>query len=330
MSISECFKEIPLQSCQITASTQMDIDSGPENAITTDKAWSPALRTGTAWAEYIVVDFVDIARINQIQVKTPTGGTRTFRAVTKVKVEASNSYPYWNYVTEKGLDVNALIHLDQALQTRYIKLTFTANYDTPDASPIGVNELKFLGCITTAATSVSCESESYTPNPRLNTIESNDATKYRHFAVDTTTTPVEKKIIYFCDLNPYRSGMFCYCSIRKWEGGSENVPVEANTWSELPRYIGYIVGFSPSRGRVYFKDGEGQAVLSSYNCKEVELVDGPIPDDVNDNKAMAVAGLAKTELTEVIWPTDDTIKADFDGIYESNKLLVKWRSCCEP
>lgn len=100
--------------------------------------------------------------------------------------------------------------------------------------------------------------------------------------------------------------------------------------TELPRYIGYIVGFSPSRGRVYFKDGEGQAVLSSYNCKEVELVDGPIPDDVNDNKAMAVAGLAKTELTEVIWPTDDTIKADFDGIYESNKLLVKWRSCCEP
>ena len=200
---------------------------------------------------------------------------------------------------------------------------------------------------------MSCDSASYTPNPRLNTIESNDATKYRHFAVDTTTTPVDKRIIYFCDLNPYRSGMFCYCSIRKWEGGSENVAVEANTWSgnfmedkrnnfsmklnffsfhntELPRYIGYIVGFSPSRGRVYFRDGEGQAVLSSYNCKEVELVDGPIPDDVNDNKAMAVAGLAKTELTEVIWPTDDTIKADFDGIYENNKLLVKWRSCCEP
>ena len=59
--------------------------------------------------------------------------------------------------------------------------------------------------------------------------------------------------------------------------------------AELPRYIGYIVGFSPSPGRVYFKDREGQAVLSSYNCKEVELVDGPVPDDVNDNKAMAVA-----------------------------------------
>ena len=91
--------------------------------------------------------------------------------------------------------------------------------------------LKFLGCITTEPTTVSCDSASYTPNPRLNTIESNDATKYRHFAVDTTTTPVDKRIIYFCDLNPYRSGMFCYCSIRKWEGGSENVAVEANTWS---------------------------------------------------------------------------------------------------
>ena len=121
----------------------MDDESAPENAITSDKAWSPALRTGTAWSEYIVVDFVDIARINKIQVKTPTPGSvrgKTFRSVTAVKVEASNSFPYWNYVTQKGLGVDYMIELDQALQTRYIKLTFTASYETADASPIGVNE----------------------------------------------------------------------------------------------------------------------------------------------------------------------------------------------
>ena len=57
----------------------------------------------------------------------------------------------------------------------------------------------------------------------IETSKSTDRTKYRHFAVDTTTEPIEKRIIYFCDLNPYREGMFCYCSDRKSD--------EPNTWS---------------------------------------------------------------------------------------------------
>ena len=91
------------------------------------------------------------------------------------------------------------------------------------------------------------------------------------------------------------------------------------------------MGFAPSTGRVYFKDREGLATLSSYNCKEVELVDGALPEDITEEyKAKVVQGVAKTDLTEVVWPIDDTVKADFDGIYDGNKLLVKWRSCCEP
>ena len=99
------------------------------------------------------------------------------------------------------------------------------------------SRLKFLGCITTEPTNVACDS--YSPRPGLATIKSNDATKYRHFAVDTTATPIQKKIIYFCDLNPYRSGMFCYCSIRKWEPEDNTVAVEANTWSG-----NFMVGFT--------------------------------------------------------------------------------------
>ena len=41
------------------------------------------------------------------------------------------------------------------------------------------------------------------------TRDSTSATKYRHFAYDST-----HEIIYFCDLNPYKEGMFCYCSDR--------------------------------------------------------------------------------------------------------------------
>jgi hypothetical protein len=55
-------------------------------------------------------------------------------------------------------------------------------------------------------------------------IMADSPTEYRHFAVDTSTVPEVKKIIYYCDRNPYRSGMFCYCSDRQSAG-------EGNTWS---------------------------------------------------------------------------------------------------
>merc|ERR1711976_473021 len=97
--------------------------------------------------------------------------------------------------------------------------------DNPDASPIGVNQVQWYGCMTVT------EAE-YDVCDTIDTVLSTDSSKYRHYAVDTTSEPIEKKIIYFCDLNQYRPGMFCYCSDRK--------SGEANTWSELPRYIGGI------------------------------------------------------------------------------------------
>ena len=68
-----------------------------------------------------------------------------------------------------------------------------------------VRRVQFSGCLTVQGTSGTCSNE---------TIEqARDATKadqYRHFAVDEVSDTV-----YFCDLNPYRDGMFCYCSNRK-------------------------------------------------------------------------------------------------------------------
>ena len=49
------------------------------------------------------------------------------------------------------------------------------------------------------------------------TRDSTSAKRYRHFAYDAT-----HQIIYFCDLNPYKEGMFCYCSNRK-DAGTDNV-----------------------------------------------------------------------------------------------------------
>ena len=63
--------------------------------------------------------------------------------------------------------------------------------------------MKFYGCKTVQEPEASTCIEDKT----------RDATKaedYRHFAVDDVSDTV-----YFCDLNPYREGMFCYCSNRK-------------------------------------------------------------------------------------------------------------------
>ena len=78
--------------------------------------------------------------------------------------------------------------------------------------------VQWYGCMTVT------EAE-YDVCDTIDTVLSTDSSKYRHYAVDTTSEPIEKKIIYFCDLNPYRPGMFCYCSDRK--------SGEANTWSGM-------------------------------------------------------------------------------------------------
>ena len=103
-------------------------------------AWSPALRTGTGWTEYLLFDFIGVYRINRLKVQTPQEGSFliNYREVESVTIEISNSLPFFNYITEKTPDVNSLIVLDAAVETRYIKLGIKAKMDNPDASPIGI------------------------------------------------------------------------------------------------------------------------------------------------------------------------------------------------
>lgn len=69
--------------------------------------------------------------------------------------------------------------------------------------------------------------------------------------------------------------------------------------------------------------------MSSYNCKDVELTStSALPDDIQ--AAVNVPGKATTDVTDQEWPDEPTIKGNFDGLWDSGKLLAKWRSCCEP
>ena len=103
-------------------------------------AWSPALRTGTGWNEYLLFDFIGVYRINRLRVETPPEGSfeKNYREVESVTIEISNSLPFFNYITEKSPGIGGLIELDYAVETRYIRLGIIALMSNPDASPLGI------------------------------------------------------------------------------------------------------------------------------------------------------------------------------------------------
>jgi len=70
------------------------------------------------------------------------------------------------------------------------------------------------------------------------TLDATNASEYRHFSVDT-----DKFIIYFCDYKSYEEGLYCYYTKRDASNPT------LNEWTELPRYITYIVGYSKSTGK---------------------------------------------------------------------------------
>ena len=66
----------------------------------------------------------------------------------------------------------------------------------------------------------------------------------------------------------------------------------------MPRHIGHIVGYSPTKHRMYFKDKGGKAILSSADGVALDITDAVAPDVVS---AVPVPGRARAELGEIPW-----------------------------
>ena len=91
-------------------------------------------------------DFGVIARLNQVKVVS----TEDLRKVVRVKIEVTNSLPYFNYVTEKGIPPNQIVTLDSAVQARYAKLTVIAEAEkNPGVLPIGLSKYVVVLCVFT-------------------------------------------------------------------------------------------------------------------------------------------------------------------------------------
>ena len=67
--------------------------------------------------------------------------------------------------------------------------------------------------------------------------------------------------------------MFCYWTDRK------SAP---NLWTELPHYIAFVVGYSKTTGRTYFRGNGGKALFSTYDGQLIELTsESELPGDIN-------------------------------------------------
>ena len=67
--------------------------------------------------------------------------------------------------------------------------------------------------------------------------------------------------------------MFCYWTDRK------SAP---NLWTELPHYIAFVVGYSKTTGRTYFRGNGAKALFSTYDGQLIELTsESELPGDIN-------------------------------------------------
>ena len=67
----------------------------------------------------------------------------------------------------------------------------------------------------------------------------------------------------------------------------------------LPRHIGHIVGYSPTKQRMYFKGKRGNVILSSADGIALDITEAVVPEDLV--AAVPVPGKARGELGEMPW-----------------------------
>ena len=66
--------------------------------------------------------------------------SKTFRGINKVKIEVTNSLPYFNFVDLKAPDLDKMIELKNPVQARYARITIQAQPNDDGYSAIGVHQ----------------------------------------------------------------------------------------------------------------------------------------------------------------------------------------------
>ena len=105
-------------------------------------AWSPALRDGSAWTEYLKFNFGGTARINKVRIGTPIMANMVIsRSVYSVRIESGSNCDTFKNKFETRIPTNNMIEFQDTVVASVIKITILGlDSFAPDLSPIAVNE----------------------------------------------------------------------------------------------------------------------------------------------------------------------------------------------
>jgi hypothetical protein len=261
--------------------------------------WAPAFRTGPGWRDFLTFDFLTPTRLTAVKLTLPASG---YRNPNNVSILTSLTGFSWTFLLNQLVPANGEIILPVPTQVSMIRLIIEDADGTADSNPIGVQQVDWKGCyVSSKPVLQTCPNDT----TRISTVWS----QYRHISYDSVN-----KILYLCDLSPFKPGrLICYSNKQ-----------DTKTFVELPSYVSNIIGFSPSQGKVYFRDKSG-VELASVNGQRMELL---------LNAAASISDLVLPSAVPGISPlapiTLGPYTANFNGILYAGKKIISWGACCTP
>ena len=297
----ECFDHVEVSNCGVSANTAMDEDHLPQNVLNAaDTAWSPAIRLGAGWNDYLQFDFRKNTRITKVKIILKSES----RKPTMIAIQVSNSGVTWRTVTTQEFKSNGEFIIYPAQETRYAKVIFK-KYEEDETSqiPAGIRQVTWLGCfVPKYAISLECGGED-------DTIISTDVSRYRHVAYD-----VFNEILYFCDVKLGSNKLACYGNI-----------AGTRKFMELSPSVSSIVGYSAARGRMFFFDVNGNLISTNDGVSLTNNI-GMKPEDITDLEVASVIPGFGADMDTI---TVEDYTVDFFGIMYKGDKIVSWGPCCK-
>lgn len=285
--------------CQLSGSPGQNAytESRPGGA-----GWIPGLRKGS-YDRYLQIHLGNVTKVTKVTLtQTATDRIKDFR------MDISHDGIIWKdggVVTAPDTAAASVINIPEPEGSTFIRFHIISTY-TPDTMPAFTIELH--GCLIYAVTdAVPCNvrngAQPVIPHPDF---------KRRMMATDLIKG-------YFCDTLPNLSDVKCFSS------------ADGYTWQVLDRTVVNILGYTPSKNRLYGLDRNMKAiVLSQDNGDTWNTVSNTTYLGARSDTADYLAS------TNVPWnkqiDTTPIVKGSFsgkyDGVYYNSVKVANWMGCC--
>ena len=300
MTAPECFDDILVSECGVSANTALDSDHQPKNVLNAaDTAWSPAIRLGSGWNDHLRFDFRTNTRITLVKIVLKTKSKKP----SKISIQVSNSDVSWLTVVTKDFPANGEVLISPAQETRYARIVID-EYEEDKSNELAAafRQVTWIGCfVPKVSSNFPCKEDT--------TKISTELSQYRHVAYDAFN-----ELFYFCDVNPKIEGLKCYGNI-----------AGTNKFIELASSVAYIAGYSAMRGKMFFIDSNGNLVSSTDGKSMTSHLGLKIKDITDLSPSTVIPGKGQNMPSVII---EDYV-VDFHGIEFKGKQILSWSPCCK-